>query len=172
MHKRDTRMTELGIKGIHHVGISVPNLERAVEFYSGTLGLELVDRWDFACNSTIDQLMSLRGASAKTVMLAAGNIYLEIFEFSVPNPNTQDALRPVCDHGYTHLAFEVENIFTTYAKFENAGVHWHSPLADDIEADGSITTAYGRDPFGNVIEIQQLAPKMKFHVSELPRWHY
>lgn len=163
-------MSIKGIKRVNHIAISVPDLEEAIAFYCGALGLPLVDRWDFEENESVDGVLALKDASAKTVMIAAGNIFLEIFEFTNPTPKTQDAQRPVCDHGYTHFAFEVEDIHTVYAELEKAGMQWHHPLQDDLEEDGSIIMTYGRDPFGNVIEIQQTTPEMKLNTNNLQ--HY
>ena len=78
--------------------------------------------------------------------------------------------RPVCDHGYTHFALEVDgDIDELYGLLEKAGVKWHSPLAGSLDEEGYRVT-YGRDPFGNVIEIQKLSTKNPGHISYLPNW--
>lgn len=143
-----------GIQGIHHVGISVPDIELAEDFYGNKLGMETVWRWDFESSEIGDRVTKLKGAAAKTLLLRAGNIHLEIFEFQSPIPEVQDPWRPVCDHGFTHLGFEVarDDIHDVYRRLEEAGVKWHTELTGEIS--DSVIITYGRDPFGNVIEIQ------------------
>ena len=154
-----------GIKGIHHLAISVPDIEKAQSFYCDVLGLDLVTHWDFEASADGDAVLGLKDAAAKTIMVAAGNIYLEIFEFTSPAAKPQLNPRPVCDHGYTHLAFEVEDIHAAYTELEREGVQWHT--APSQAGEGYMAT-YGRDPFGNVIEIQQLDPMHDLHMKQLP----
>lgn len=139
-------------KGLHHVAISVPSIKAAKAFYVSKLGMEVVDDEHFPASEMGDKVTNLKNADCHILMVKAGNIFLEIFEFKSPVPKTQDN-RPVCDHGYTHIAFEVENIQIAYQFLQDSGVEWHHP---PIEAGEGYMMTYGRDPFGNVIEIQQL----------------
>ncbi len=103
-------------------------------------------------------------------MLRAGNLHVEIFEYKNAGVNEQQADRPVCDHGYTHFALEVDgDIDEVFKTLEKAGVKWHSPLVGSLDEEGYRVT-YGRDPFGNVIEIQKLSTKNPGHISYLPHW--
>ena len=156
-----------GVNGIHHVAVSVPDLEAAEDFYVNRLGLEKVIRWDFEASEASDGVTGLKEAAAKTLMIRAGNLYLEVFEFTSPAPRSQGMNRPVCDHGYTHIAFDVDEacIQQVYEAWEKAGIAWHHPLTWDT--DEGVTMTYGRDPFGNVIEIQALADSVAFHAGKL-----
>ena len=158
-----------GIAGVHHVGLAVPDLDAALEFYCGVLGMESTTPHDFAPSARGDAILDLEGASARSVLLRAGNAYVDLFEFANPDPAQPDAEPRVCDPGFTHLAFEVnkEAIEKVYAELEAAGVRWHAPLSTD--QDG-FTNTYGRDPFGNVIEIQSVPVEGEFGVGQLPRW--
>ena len=160
-----------GIKGIHHTAISVPSLAAAEEFYCNRLGLRKVLRWDVEASEDIDQIVGLKDTAAKTLMVDAGNTYLEIFEFSSPVAGVQDN-RPVCDHGFTHIGFDVdpEEIDNVYHEMEAAGVQWHCGLTGSPEDGGSTRMTYGRDPFGNVIEIQALRADADFHINKLSGW--
>lgn len=158
-----------GICGIHHVGLSVPDLDVARDFYCGVLGMQPTAPYDFPPSTRGDAILELKGASARSVLLRAGNAYLELFEFATPQPVEQETPPRVCDPGFTHLAFEVdrEAIEHVYAELETAGVRWHAPLSTD---DDGFTNTYGRDPFGNVIEIQSVPAESEFGVGQLPRW--
>jgi predicted enzyme related to lactoylglutathione lyase len=60
----------------------------------------------------------------------------------------------VCDPGITHLCFDVVDLDWEYERLSNAGMTFHcSP--QDVAA--GIRTTYGRDPDGNVVELQEVA---------------
>jgi catechol 2,3-dioxygenase-like lactoylglutathione lyase family enzyme len=144
------------IRGVHHVAISTGDLERAIEFYEGLLGFEVV--WRFAWPvgiPTADLITGLEGSSAKAAILRAGNTHIEIFEYSSPTPKAGDPKRPVCDHGITHIALDVIDIDAVYERLQAAGMSFHCPPQP---VGGETRATYGRDPDGNVVELQELQP--------------
>ncbi|WP_163933043.1 VOC family protein [Paraferrimonas sp. SM1919] len=149
-------------KSINHIGISVPSIQQAIEFYHGVLGMEVIDQHEFAASPTVDQITAVKGASAKSALFDAGNIFLEVFEFTSPQDKGQTH-RPVSDLGYTHLAFEVslEEVEDMYALLARKGVQWHCDLIDNPGTE-PMKMCYGRDPFGNVIEIQGMPDSSHF----------
>ena len=78
------------ITGIHHVAISVPDLDEAVGFYHEILGFEKVfsNSW-FGDREQADQVIGLERTHAKVQMLKAGNAYLELWEYIKPKPEAQ-----------------------------------------------------------------------------------
>ena len=60
-----------GIKGVHHIAMVVPCLERAQKFYVDTLGLELVDKNHFGPSESSDAMTELVGAECEMIMLKA-----------------------------------------------------------------------------------------------------
>lgn len=141
------------ILGANHVALSVPDIDRAVEFYCGLLGFEKVIEigWPVGTESA-DQILSVKGTSARVVHLRTANLLIELFQFVTGNPAKQDPNRPVIDHGITHLALAVTDLDAEYARLSAAGMRFHSPPTD--VAPG-VRTAYGRDPFGNVVELEE-----------------
>ncbi|HEY8386074.1 MAG TPA: VOC family protein [Porticoccaceae bacterium] len=141
------------IRGAHHVAISTPNLERLLGFYRDLMGFREVMRtsWEPGTDQ-IDKVMNLRGSGGTQVMLKGANICIELFEFSNPEPKRMDPHRPVCDHGHTHICFDVVDIHSVYDRMVAAGVEFHCPPQDF----GAVRATYGRDPDGNVFEIQEL----------------
>jgi catechol 2,3-dioxygenase-like lactoylglutathione lyase family enzyme len=152
-----------GFKGIHHIAISVPSLQEAKAFYVDKLGFTVVDEDHIPPSADGDKVTALKNADCNLMMVKAGNLFLEFFEFHHPTPTPQDS-RPVCDHGYTHFALEVEDIQVAYDFLKEAGVQWHHTPAR--AAEGYMAT-YGRDPFGNVIEIQQLVCGLPYSFDQL-----
>ena len=144
------------ITGIHHVAISTPDAERLLEFYRDLLGMEVVfgGAW-LVGTEKADAITGLRGSSARQVLLRCGNAYVELFEYAAPAAEPGDPDRPVCDHGITHLCLDVEDLDAEYARLSEAGMRFHCPPQD---LGGGVRTTYGRDPDGNVVELQELTP--------------
>jgi catechol 2,3-dioxygenase-like lactoylglutathione lyase family enzyme len=143
--------------GLHHVAISTPDADRMISFYRDQLGFELVldQPWQRG-EARADTVLGLEGSSGRQVLLRIGNAYLELFQFATPEPEAGDPGRPVCDHGYSHLCIDVDDLDDTYARLVADGVRFHSEPQDLFPG---VRTCYSRDPDGNVVEIQELTPR-------------
>ena len=150
------------VNGIHHVGMSVPDLDVAHAFYVGLLGLELLTRKPMG-GPVLDRITALTDTAGRNMILSAGNAYMEIFEFTSPRPDPLDPQRPVNNYGFTHVAFDVPDTDAIVARLEAAGVHFHC----DVQSVVGVKTVYGRDPFGNVFELQQVVTEEA--VKRLPK---
>jgi catechol 2,3-dioxygenase-like lactoylglutathione lyase family enzyme len=144
-------------RGLHHVAISTPDADRLVGFYRDQLGFAVVfdQSWQPGADLA-DTVLGLERTSGRQVLLRIGNAYLELFEFWTPRGRAGDPVRPVCDHGYTHLCIDVDDLDETYERLSAAGVWFHSPPQDLFPG---VRMCYSRDPDGNVVEIQELAPR-------------
>ena len=145
-------MQDVRINGVHHIGMSVPDLDRARSFYVDLLGMKELFNNGWAGSAQMDRLTRLRGSAARVMMLAAGNLYVEMFEYASPPPSPVTTERGVNEYGYTHLCMDVDDTDAIHARLAAAGIDFH---CDPISASG-VRTVYGRDPFGNVIELQQV----------------
>lgn len=154
-----------GIRGLHHLGVSVPDLEAAKAFYVDTLGFELVDEDRLENSDLLDGVTGLRHVSCQMMLLRLGNLHMEVFQFHSPQPVGERTGRPVNEYGYTHLAFEVSDVQQAYEQLKEAGVAWNFP---PVEIAPGYWTTYGRDPFGNVLEIQQVSESKSYSFSKLP----
>ena len=141
------------IRGIHHTAISTGDLDRALTFYRDLLGFEVVMEFGWPEGTEFaDSITGLKGSAARTAMLRAGNTHIEIFEYSSPPPKEGDPRRPVCDHGITHFCVDVVDIEAEYERLKAAGMTFHCPPLDL----GVAKATYGRDPDGNVVELQEV----------------
>ncbi len=139
------------IVGIHHVAISVPDLERGLAFYRDTLGFEVAERsaWD-RDNPMADRAIGLPQSSAKMAMLKAPNAFIELWQYANPEPLDRRG-RP-CDYGYAHFCLQVDGIQAEYDRLVAAGMEFVGPPVDF----GVAAAIYGRDPFGNTIELYEI----------------
>ena len=141
------------ILGIHHPALSVPDLEKGLEFYRDKLGFEPVMEADLPEGiEMISDGMGIESSKYKVAMLKKGNSCIELFEFPEAEAATPD--RPVQKHGITHICLASDDYAADYEMLTAAGVRFNGPPVG--VAPGR--WIYGRDPFGNVIELLEHNP--------------
>ena len=141
------------INGVHHIALSVPDLGTARDFWVGLLRLEVGPAGPWEPGTAMnDRIMRLKDSSGRAMFVRAGNIFLEFFEFATPQPAPLEPDRPVCNYGYTHMALDVTGLASIHARLTAAGMDFHTTPLDGY----GVSTTYGRDPFGNVIELQEI----------------
>ncbi|WP_433662571.1 VOC family protein [Nocardia sp. CA-128927] len=141
------------IRGIHHVAVATRDMDRLLPFYRDLLGCEVLFDIEIPSGTDrFDNMTALPDAAARCVMLRAGNAYIEMFQYRSPHPPAGNPSRPFNEPGYSHFCFDVTDIDAEYARLSQAGMVFHAP--PQAAEDGKAT--YGRDPDGNVIELQEL----------------
>ena len=146
------------IRGIHHVALSTPDLAGSVAFYKEAFGFEVVieSGWDRG-SEWVDTIVGLKDSSSTQAIMKAGNTYIEIFEYHTPTPEPLPEGNPVNNHGYTHFCVDVVDIDFEYERLTKLGMKFHCPPGPAGEmGGGTIRATYGRDPFNNVVEIQEV----------------
>jgi catechol 2,3-dioxygenase-like lactoylglutathione lyase family enzyme len=155
----------LGVQGVHHIGVSVPDIAKAREFYVDLLGaVEEVKPLAWSDNPFIDEIVGLKDSAAQQFICRLGNTHIEVFEYAAPRSPDQDPNRGVNKFGYTHFAIQVEDLRACYDRLLAAGCRVHAEPAWDaikVAPDGSksgYSATYCRDFFGNVFEIMEIHP--------------
>jgi glyoxylase I family protein len=153
------------IRGIHHVAVHVRDLDRMLAFYQAAFGFELVgEEFSWSDDKFIDTIVDVPGSAARGAMLRAGTCYMELFQYSAPAPVSDRPLQPF-DKGYTHFCVDVTEIEDEYERLKGLGMTFSQPGPIDV---GHVKTVYGRDPEGNLIEIQQTQKVCDFPLAALP----
>jgi catechol 2,3-dioxygenase-like lactoylglutathione lyase family enzyme len=153
------------VRGIHHVAVHVRDLDRMIDFYRQAFGFEVVgEHFSWRDEPMVDRLLDVPpGSAASGCMMRAGTCYLELFQFSTPEPVSTRPLRPF-DRGYTHFCVDVTDIEQEFRRLQDLGMSFgHSGPVDM----GHVKSIYGRDPEGNVIEIQETAYHCDFRLDLL-----
>lgn len=136
------------ILGVHHPALAVPDMAKALAFYRDLLGFELVMEAEIPPGfKPMNEAFAIEDASFKVSMLKKGHSRLELFEFN--HAEAGDPQRPVNRLGITHFALASDNIAEDYQWLADNGVSFNAPLFGAAPS----RFAYGRDPFGNVIEL-------------------
>jgi catechol 2,3-dioxygenase-like lactoylglutathione lyase family enzyme len=145
------------IRGIHHVGLSTPDLDRLTAFYRDVMGFDVVMNTQWRDREIIDRMVGLSGSAARQVMLKAGNAYLELFEYESPVPRPPLTDRNPADHGYTHFCIDVVDIDAEYERLSANGMSFHAPPPTTDELGHTrLRAIYARDPDGNIVELQEV----------------
>jgi glyoxylase I family protein len=152
------------INGIHHTAISTPDIEGAMNFYCNLLGAEIITEYSWPKGQArADEIVGLKNSSAKVALLRLGNAMIELFEYASPSPQSVTTLRPVCDHGITHICIDVSDINFEYDRLSKAGMKFNCPPQNL----GHYHATYGRDPDGNFIELQEVIDgNSKYSISQ------
>jgi catechol 2,3-dioxygenase-like lactoylglutathione lyase family enzyme len=141
------------IRGVHHIGMNVRDMDRMQRFYQEAFGFEPVDDgFSWANEPIMDRIVDVPNSASKGVMMRAGPCYLELFQYSSPEPTSTEPKRPH-DRGYTHFCIDVTDIENDIEHLKTCGMTFNDREFVDV---GHVKTLYGYDPEGNVIEVQQV----------------
>jgi glyoxylase I family protein len=141
------------IRGIHHIGMHAKNFDAMRQFYKDAFGfVEIGEEMSWTPNPYGDALMGVKNAGGRLTTLKGPNCCIEMFEFTSPPPRAGGPASPN-DHGYTHLSVEVTDIDKDMARLKALGMTFTAEQPGDL---GFVKSIYGRDPDGNVIELQQI----------------
>lgn len=143
------------ILGVHHPAISVPSMDDALAFYGDKLGFEVVMNLELPSMEMMTRAMDLEQAGYKVAMLRKGNSCIEVFEFTGDDVPAGDAKRPVNQHGITHICLAADEYEKDYEMLREAGVVFNT----EPNGEAPQRWVYGRDPFGNVIELLEHNPE-------------
>ena len=143
---------------IHHVGLTVTDLNLAERFYKDGLGLSEVYRKSWGPeDGRMDAILETAGSSGRILFLTDGRMGVELFEFTTPC-RTFSEPQYATQLGWMHIALEVQDIDAACARLAASGMSFKHPPS--IGESGNAAT-YGRDPFGNLIEIVQYGATRK-----------
>ena len=139
---------------IHHMGITVDNLEQSIAFYSAAFGLEVVDRAVFG-GEDLASVVQVPGAELEYAFLAGRNVILELIEYRTPKGRPYGLANN--DVGAAHCCFVVDDLEATYAKLLAMGVAFNAPpqTAPDVPPYDGLKYTYFRDLNGVTIELMQ-----------------
>ena len=146
------------IQRLHHTGIIVSDLERAIDFYHGVLGLEFANEPSPVFDDpALGAGVGVPGAALRQVTLLTGDDQLELIEYVAP-PSPVDAPLPQNALGSHHVAFLVDDIGAHKRELEARGVRFLSDV--NVVDEGVLAGwrwAYFRDPDGITLELVEVA---------------
>lgn len=137
-----------GIKsaGIDHVGVTVPDLKQAKEFFASTFGCEPVTQ--------IGPFnMAPRAESVTLAMLRCGNgSNIELFEYK--NSTGSTIMPKIEDIGASHIAFYTDDVHAGVAYLKSKGITIiGEPMAMSSGDTAGETWVHFLSPWGSELEL-------------------
>jgi glyoxylase I family protein len=134
---------------VHHVAISVEDMNQALRFYRDLLGFELDWDMDHRTGEAMARVVGMPGADTRIVMLKGYSLRLELFKYYKPQGRKHKPRRQ-CDFGLTHFALQVRNIQSIYDRLVKAGVQFNCPPQN---LRPGVWATYMKDPEGVTVEL-------------------
>jgi catechol 2,3-dioxygenase-like lactoylglutathione lyase family enzyme len=138
---------------LHHVGLSVRDMDRALAQWTGLTGFASGARRTF--DPDVCEGAGLGPMSMEAVHLAGGTAPLELVSVR-SGGSLQPALPTVATAGITHACVQAPRDTGRFERLLDAGLRPHS-VAPVLLPTG-IHYAYARDDEENVVELEQLGP--------------
>jgi catechol 2,3-dioxygenase-like lactoylglutathione lyase family enzyme len=154
---------------VDSVGMTVSDMDRALEFYTGTLPFVKIADQEFA-GRPYELLSGVFGARTRVARLRLGSEEIELTEFLAPKGRPVPADMQPNDRAFQHIAIVVSDIDKAYAALREHGVEHASTgpqrLPDWNPNAGGISAFYFRDPDRHFLEIISFPPG-----KGQDRWH-
>ncbi len=133
----------------HHVGITVRDLDRTVEFYRTVFDLDIVAEFDVS-GEAFETAVDIDTASAQFVHLDAGSVRLELVEYEPAGDPSE--LPRLNNQGAAHLGLEVDDLDSFHADLPSTA----ETLSPPQTTETGTKILFVRDPEGNLIEVLEL----------------
>ena len=159
----------LRVTAVDSVGLTVDNMDRAVDFYTRVLTFEKVSDVEVA-GREFELLEGVFGARARIVRVRLGDETIELTEYLAPKGRPIPAdLRPN-DRAFQHAAIIVSDMDAAYQRLREFNVEQASTGPQTLPAwnpnAGGISAFYFRDPDRHFLEILQFPAN-----KGLSKWH-
>lgn len=138
------------ITGLHHVGLSVLNLDAAIDFYTNQHAYNLSHRFDVEDNTKNRAMLQLDNASARGAFLQGSLGCLELFEYAC-KPEMDQEDKAVYSAGIRHICLQSEISDRLYDGLVAAGATSHARPSGLGTGNSYV---YIRDPEGNLLELE------------------
>ena len=156
---RATQSTEWRLSDIHHLGLTVSDIERSIRFYRDVLGMELIRRRphvaaDYVSRQTGYEGLELNVASFKVGEESRQSLEVVQYMNHVGPPSDPATNRA----GSSHLCLLVDDLRSCYADLLAQGVRFKSePVTITSGPNEGGLVVYLYDPDGYTLELFQPA---------------
>jgi catechol 2,3-dioxygenase-like lactoylglutathione lyase family enzyme len=143
----------MSFRGFDHVSVSTADIDRSIAFYSGLIGVPVLDRGEES-GPELRQLVGRDDVSIRWADLDLGDDrILELVQFITPKGGTIP--KSLWDPGSGHIGLRVDDLDALYPRLLEADVTvrsepvtWHEPGVWD-----GVRVVYAIDPDGTWVEL-------------------
>src|SRR5205809_3396766 len=157
------------VGGVDAIGITVSDMDRAVDFYSKVLTFEKISDAEVA-GENYEHLEGIFGLRMRVVRMRLGDESIELTEYLTPKGRPIPVDSRSNDLWFQHVAIIVSDIDRAYQLLRQNHVQHASTgpqrLPDWNKNAAGISAFYFKDPDGHTLEILQFPPD-----KGDPKWH-
>jgi catechol 2,3-dioxygenase-like lactoylglutathione lyase family enzyme len=157
------------VDGVDAVGITVSDMDRAVDFYSKVLTFEKVSDTEVAGES-YEHLEGVFGLRMRVVRMRLGDEFIELTEYLAPKGRPIPVDSRSNDRWFQHIAIIVSDMDKAYARLRQNRVEHASSgpqrLPDWNKNAAGISAFYFKDPDEHPVEVLQFPPD-----KGAEKWH-
>lgn len=144
------------ILGVHHIGITVSDIDDTIAFYGSAVDFDVLERRMVDASSLPAEILARRDGQIEVSLIRTPTVFLVLTDVE-PGLDADPERRSVTGPGYTHICWQTHAENSGYKRFREAGLDILSRGEDAIDLGGyGVTYAYGFDPDGLMIEMEQL----------------
>jgi len=162
-HQPEPKTSEspAGIRTVASVGVTVSDLDRSLEFYSGVLGFEKISDNE-TLGDAVEHLTGVFGARTRTARLRLGEEHIELTQFLAPEGRPIPPDSRSNDRWFQHIAIVVSDMDRAYAHLRLHKVRHASTgpqtLPKALPNASGISAFYFKDADGHVLEVIHFPP--------------
>src|SRR6201998_1151731 len=157
------------VEGVDAIGITVSDMDRAVDFYSKVLTFEKVSDTEVAGGES-EHLEGVFGLRMRVVRMRLGDENIELAEYLAPKGRPIPLDSRSNDRWFQHIAIIVSDVDKAYAWLRQNKVEYASSgpqrLPDWNRKGAGIWAFYFKDPDQHPVEMLQFPPH-----KGLEKWH-
>ena len=132
----------------HHTAVSCRDWDKTRAFFVDLLGFKVVGEMENRNEPELSTVTGLPDAACRWAMLALGGYHIELFKWL--NPEGKPVPIRQCDHGITHICFQVKDAEETRRRMVAAG---YQPLSEVLSLRGGRAKPfYCKGPEGMIVE--------------------
>ena len=144
----------------NHVGVSVSDIEAAIDWYSKVFGFVLIggpaevrpDGSHFA--RVVEDICGERWGGQKIAHMVTGDgTGFELFEFLEPKPERRKDTMEYWMNGFFHVSITDPDVEGKVAEIVATGGVKRSEIWNLFPGENDVRVCYCEDPFGNIVEI-------------------
>ena len=157
------------VEGVDAIGITVSDMDRALDFYSRVLTFEKVSDIEVA-GEDYEHLEGVFGLRMRVVRMRLGEESIELTEYLAPKGRPIPVDSRSNDRWFQHIAIIVSDMDKAYAWLRQNKVEYASSepqrLPDWNKKAAGISAFYFKDPDGHPVEVLQFPPD-----KGVEKWH-
>ena len=136
------------ITRLHHTAVSVRDFGAALSFFTDVVGMRIESEMEERAEEKLGVVVGLPGARVRWAMLELHGSRIELFRYLSPEGSPIELRQ--CDHGLTHIAFQVNNVAETCRRLRRMGYEAFSD--PQVLRGGASRPVYVSGPEGIVVE--------------------